>query len=183
MRCGRGLVSFVAMKALLVALAFSAAAVAALGNTPGEVEVGRVLRESTMQGLMGPGRKLSAYRGKPLVINVWASYCGPCREEMGSLQRLAWRYGGREFNIIGVSTDDYVDRAEQFLKITNTSGFSNYIDHKLELENMLGANRIPTTLLVDANGKVLAKFVGTREWDSAESLALLSRHFKVKLAP
>jgi thiol-disulfide isomerase/thioredoxin len=170
------------MKALLVALALSAFALAS-GATPGEVEVGSVLREATMQGLMGPARKLSAYRGKPLVINVWASYCGPCREEMGSLQRLAWRYGGREFNIIGVSTDDYLDRAERFLQVTNTSGFANYIDHKLELENMLGANRIPTTLLVDANGKVLARFVGTRQWDSAESLALLSRHFKVKLAP
>jgi thiol-disulfide isomerase/thioredoxin len=172
-----------AMKALLLAIVVWAAAGAAFGSTPGEVAVGSVLREAPMRGLMGPPRKLSEYRGKPLIINVWASYCGPCREEMGSLQRLAWRYGGREFNIIGVSTDDYVDRAENFLKITNTSGFSNYIDQQLMLENMLGANRIPTTLLVDAKGKVLARFVGTREWDSAESLALISRHFALKLKP
>jgi thiol-disulfide isomerase/thioredoxin len=171
------------MKSLLVAILVWAAAAAALGKTPGEVDVGSALREVPMQGLMGPGRKLSAYRGKPLIINVWASYCGPCREEMGSLQRLAWRFGGREFNIIGVSTDDYVDRAENFLKITNTSGFANYIDQKLVLENMLGANRIPTTLLVDPNGKVLAKVVGTRQWDSPESLALISKHFGLKLKP
>jgi thiol-disulfide isomerase/thioredoxin len=171
------------MKAAIVAILVWTAACSAFGKTPGEVEVGSVLREVPMQGLMGPPRKLSAYRGKPLIINVWASYCGPCREEMGSLQRLAWRYGGKDFNIIGVSTDDYVDRAERFLQVTNTSGFANYIDHELQLENMLGANRIPTTLLVDANGKVLARFVGTRQWDSAESLALIARHFKLKLAP
>jgi thiol-disulfide isomerase/thioredoxin len=178
------LVSFPAMKTLLLALLVGAAVVpAASARTPGEVDVGAVLREAPLQALMGPARQLSDYRGKPLIINVWASYCGPCREEMGSLQRLAWRYGGKEFNIIGVSTDDYVDRAENFLKITNTSGFSNFIDRKLMLENMLGANRIPTTLLVDARGRVLAKIVGAREWDSPESLALISKHFRVKLAP
>jgi thiol-disulfide isomerase/thioredoxin len=178
------LVSFPAMKTLLLALLVGAAVVpAASARTPGEVDVGAVLHEAPLQALMGPARQLSDYRGKPLIINVWASYCGPCREEMGSLQRLAWRYGGKEFNIIGVSTDDYVDRAENFLKITNTSGFSNFIDRKLMLENMLGANRIPTTLLVDGKGRVLAKIVGAREWDSAESLALISKHFRVKLAP
>ena len=153
----------------------------AFAGTPGEVEIGSVLREVQMQGLMGPSRKLSEYRGKPLIVNVWASYCGPCREEMGSLQRLAWRYGGQQFNIIGISTDDYVDRAQLFLKVTNTTGFSNYIDQKLVLENMLGANRLPTTLLVDAKGKVLAKFVGGRQWDSAESLAVISKTFRLRL--
>ncbi|HKB55914.1 MAG TPA: TlpA disulfide reductase family protein [Ramlibacter sp.] len=171
------------MRARLLPLLLWLAAAAAFARTPGEVEVGSMLREVEMQGLMGPSHKLSDYRGKPLIINVWASYCGPCREEMGSLQRLAWRYGGAQFNIIGVSTDDYVDRAEMFLRITNTSGFSNFIDHKLMLENMLGANKIPTTLLVDGSGKVLARYIGTRQWDSPESLSLISKAFGVRLAP
>jgi thiol-disulfide isomerase/thioredoxin len=170
------------MRTLFVAvLVWLAAATVAFGMTPGEVEVGSVLREVQMQGLMGPTRKLSEYRGKPLIINVWASYCGPCREEMGSLQRLAWRHGGQQFNIIGISTDDYVERAQMFLKITNTSGFSNFIDQKLVLENMLGANRLPTTLLVDSRGKVLARIVGSRQWDSPESLGLISKAFGVRL--
>jgi thiol-disulfide isomerase/thioredoxin len=170
------------MKALFLSvLVWLAACPASFAGTPGEVEIGSVLREVQMQGLMGPSRKLSDYRGKPLIINVWASYCGPCREEMGSLQRLAWRHGGQQFNIIGISTDDYVDRAQLFLKVTNTSGFSNYIDQKLVLENMLGANRLPTTLLVDAKGKVLAKFVGGRQWDSAQSLAVISKTFGLRL--
>ena len=64
---------------------------AVFAKTPGEVEIGSTLREATMQGLNGPARKLSEFRGKPLIINVWASWCGPCQQEMGSLERLAWR--------------------------------------------------------------------------------------------
>ncbi|HWI82978.1 TlpA disulfide reductase family protein [Ramlibacter sp.] len=171
------------MKAVFLALLLGLvqAATPALAKTPGEVEVGATLREATMQGLAGPSRKLSEYRGKPLIINVWASWCGPCREEMGSLQRLARRYGGRQFNVIGISTDDYVDRAEMFLRVTNTTAFRNFIDQRLFLEHMLGAERLPLTLLVDANGKVLAKYVGAKEWDSPPAIAAISKAFGVKL--
>ena len=103
---------------LLLAL-FAAAAPASA--TPGEVETGAILREATMQGLSGPSRKLSEYRGKPLIINVWASWCGPCRAEMGSLERLYRRHGGKNFAMIGISTDDYPDRAKAFLQQSPTS--------------------------------------------------------------
>lgn len=170
------------MKAVILFLLIGLAGLAApvFGKTPGEVEVGQVLREAPMQGLSGPSRLLSGYRGKPLVINVWASWCGPCQEEMGSLQRLSRRYGGRQFNVIGVSTDDYVDRAELFLKKTGTT-FDNYIDTRLFLEHMLGAERLPLTLLVDAQGRVLAKFTGAKEWDSPEMVALIGKAFRIKL--
>jgi thiol-disulfide isomerase/thioredoxin len=163
---------------MLVLLA--GAASPAFARTPGEVEVGGVLREAPMQGLSGPSRMLSDFRGKPLIINVWASWCGPCRQEMGSLQRLARRYGGKQFNVIGISTDDYTDRAELFLKLTNTS-FSNFIDSKLALEHMLGAEHLPLTLLVDAQGRVLAKHTGAKEWDSPEAMGLISKAFGIKL--
>src|ERR1700692_4064433 len=63
---------------------------ASVAGTPGEVAIGDTLREATIQGLNGPPRRLSEFRGKPLIINVWASWCGPCRAEMASLERLAW---------------------------------------------------------------------------------------------
>src|SRR5262245_22253675 len=87
----------------------------ASAKTPGEVEIGGALREAQRQGLSGPSRKLSEYRGKPLIINVWASWCAPCRQEMGSLERLS-RRGGKRFTVIGISTDDYPDRAQSFLQ-------------------------------------------------------------------
>ena len=165
---------------LLGLLFLAAASPVAYARTPGEVDIGGVLREARMQGLSGSTKKLSDFRGKPLVINVWASWCGPCRQEMGSLERLARKYGGKQFNVIGVSTDDYEDRARGFLKAYKIT-FSNFIDHELFLENMLGADRLPLTLLVDSNGMVLDKHYGAKEWDSPEALALISKTFQVKL--
>ena len=60
-------------------------------------------------------------KGKPLIINVWASWCGPCRAEMGSLDRIAKRHNGRQFHIIGISTDDYADKAQRFVTGTGIS--------------------------------------------------------------
>ncbi len=141
---------------------------ATLAATPGEVVPGATLREARMHGLNGPDRALSQYRGKPLLINVWASWCGPCRQEMGSLERLAWRDQGKRFTVIGISTDDSEAAAKRYLQQANAT-LNHYLDHALELENMLGAERLPLTVLVDGRGKVLGKFYGAREWDNAES--------------
>lgn len=146
----------------------------------GEVPIGGTLREAQMNGLSGAGASLSSYRGKPLVINVWASWCGPCRDEMGSLQQLASRYDGKQFNVIGISTDDYREQAAAFLKESNTT-FTNYIDDHQLMENMLGANRIPLTILVDADGKVLDKINGAHDWASPESLELIGKTFGIAL--
>ncbi len=150
----------------------------AAAKTPGEVEIGATLREATLQGLSGPSRKLSEFRGKPLIINVWASWCGPCRQEMGSLERLSRSKLGKQLTMIGISTDDYPEAARGFLQKSRTS-FSHFIDSNLLLENMLGADRLPLTLLVDAQGRVLAKHYGAQEWDSPEFLKLVAKAFHI----
>lgn len=149
-------------------------------KTPGEVDIGSTLRDLPMQGLNGPTKKPSDFRGKPLIINVWASWCGPCRTEMGSLDRLAKRYG-KQFTVIGISTDDYPQNARMFLQKSGTS-FPMFIDDKpWPLENMLGANRLPLTVLVDTDGKVLGKYYGAHEWDSREAVEAIARTFRLKL--
>jgi thiol-disulfide isomerase/thioredoxin len=153
----------------------------ASARTPGEIPVGGVLREATLQGLNGPSRKLSEYRGRPLVINVWASWCGPCVEEMASLERLAWTEDRIAFAVIGISTDDYPDRALAFLNRSNAT-LRHFIDQAQKMENMLGASTIPLTVLVDAKGHVLDKIYGARQWDSPESLQLISRTFRTPKA-
>ena len=150
----------------------------ASASTPGEVTVGGSLREATLQGLTNKSRKFSEYRGKPLIINVWASWCGPCREEMGSLERLSKRYGGRKFQVIGISTDDDANAAATYIKEAGVS-FETFIDSKVFLENMLGANTIPLTLLVDSNGRVLRKVRGSHEWDSPEYVAFIAETFGI----
>lgn len=168
------------MKATLLLALWMGLLPPALAAVPGEVPVGGILPEAPLYGLTLDYRKLSEFRGKPLVINVWASWCGPCRDEMGSLDRLARKHNGRQFHIIGISTDDYADKAQRFVLGTGIS-FDNYLDKNLLLETMLGANRLPLTVLVDARGKVLKKVYGAREWDSPENKALLARTLGVRL--
>jgi thiol-disulfide isomerase/thioredoxin len=158
----------------LLFLAFGQASGA---TTPGEVPVGGTLREITLQGLNGPSRRLSAFRGRPLIINVWASWCGPCRAEMASLERLSWE--GQQFAIIGISTDDYADQAKRLLKNTNAT-INHFIDHDLLVENMLGASQLPLTVLVDPDGRILKKIYGARQWDGADELRLIREAFHAK---
>ena len=165
---------------LLVFVGLLGISTTAFANTSGEVEIGGYLREATLNGFNGHSRKFSDYRGKPLIINVWASWCGPCRAEMGSLERLSRRYGGKQFNVIGISTDDYGSAAAAFIRKSGVT-FENYLDSKVFLENMLGANMIPLTVLVDAHGRVLEKIRGYHEWDSPEFVEAIGRTFRIKM--
>jgi thiol-disulfide isomerase/thioredoxin len=170
---GRLLVALLSLCLLLPAMVHA--------RPPGEVRTGELLRDAWLDGLNGPSRRLADYRGRPLLINVWASWCGPCRMEMASLERLAWREGRLPFAMIGISTDDYPDRARAVLERSNAT-ISHFIDHSLAMETMLGADHIPLTVLVDADGRVLRKVYGAREWDAPDSLQLIARTFGAKKA-
>ncbi len=146
---------------------------------PAEVKVGALLPDVAMSGLNGPDRRLSSYRGRPLVINVWASWCGPCRAETASLERLAWLDLPERFAVIGISTDDYRENALRWLRASNAT-VSHFIDRQLELESLLGARTIPLTVLVDAEGRVVSKVSGAKEWDGPEMRALVKRAFAAK---
>ncbi len=129
-----------------------------------------------MAGLNGPQRSLSSYRGRPLIINVWASYCGPCRAEAASLESLAWSEAGSRYTVIGISIDDDRGAALRWLRQSNAT-VNHYIDSRLTLEHMPGASTIPLTVLVDAGGRVVARFHGARQWDSVESIRTIERAF------
>lgn len=168
------------MKYLFTILIFLLAGIpSAIDANPAEVSVGSQLRNAPMHGLTGDSEFISRYLGKPLIINVWASYCGPCLTEMGSLERL-WQRHGDQFNVIGISIDDYRERAEVFLAKAGTT-FPHYIDRQLMLENMLGAKTIPLTLLIDAEGRVLKKVRGAQEWDSPEIIATIGQIYEIEM--
>ncbi len=153
-------------------------AMAVAQASPPLVEVGHVLPDVVMSGLNGPNKALSSYRGRPLIINVWASWCGPCRSEAASLERLTWSEAGSRYTVIGISTDDERSAAVQWLRHSRAT-ISHYIDSgpRWTLEHMLGASTIPVTVLVDTDGRVVARFRGARDWDSAESIQLIKRAF------
>jgi len=168
----RAILQFVFLASTISATAFA--------GTPGEVAIGSYLREAKLHGFSGETKRFSDFKGRPLIINVWASWCGPCRAEMGSLERLARRYGGKQFNVIGISTDDDGNAAAAYIKKSRIT-FENFLDSNVFLENMLGANTIPLTVLVDEHGRVLEKVHGAYEWDSPEALDAISETFHIKL--
>jgi len=173
-----------ALVACLGALAAAGVTLARAADAPpppAEVPLGVVLPDVPMDGLNGPARRLGSWRGRPLIVNVWASWCGPCRAETASLERLAWLPTERPFAIIGISTDDYRERALRWLHASRAT-LSHFIDHGLQLETLLGARQLPLTVLVDAAGRVVQRVYGAREWDSAESQALVRRAFAAPAA-
>ena len=151
-----------------------------LTGSPNEISKGGYLRDVILDGLNGKSKTFSDFKGKPLIINIWASWCGPCRAEMASLERLALRYNRKDFIIIGISTDDYRSKAVALIKQTGIT-FDNFLDHKLLIENMLGAKTIPLTILVDVDGRILKKVRGAREWDSPEVIDAIGDVFHIKL--
>lgn len=154
------------------------AASTAAAPPPAMVAVGKALPNVLMTGLNGPHRPLASYRGRPLIINVWASWCSPCRKEAASLERLAWSEAGGAYTVIGISTDDDRHAALEWLGHSNAT-LNHYIDTapRWTLENLLGASSIPLTVLVDANGRVVARFRGARDWSTPESLRMIESAF------
>lgn len=135
-------------------------------------EIGMTLPDAPLRGLRGDFHRLAETRGRPLVINVWASWCGPCRAEMASLERLS-RLAPDKLKVIGVSTDDDANLAREFVARAGVS-FPSYHDADQNLERRIfGAAAIPVTLVVDAQGKIVQRVVGAREWDSLQSVALI----------
>jgi thiol-disulfide isomerase/thioredoxin len=160
------------------ALFASTTAVPAPLAAPALVPIGHPVPDFRMAGLNGPPKSLAGFKGRPLIINVWASWCSPCRKEAASLEQLAWSEKGAPYTIIGISTDDERSNALAWLKQSNAT-LTHFIDSAPHwpLEKSLGASSIPLTVLVDATGRVVGRFRGARDWNSADSVKLIERTF------
>ena len=163
---------------LVLSVALNSAAQVVGAAAPSTVAIGGVVREATLDGLNGPSRRLSEFRGRPLIVNLWASWCGPCRAETASLERLAWHDEAQRFRIIGISTDDVRADALGWLSHSNAT-IPHFLDHNTVLETMLGATHIPLTVLIDADGRILERVYGERVWDSPGEIARIRRAFRL----
>ena len=152
------------------------------GKAYAPIREGDYLPNTYLQGLRGVSRETADFAGAPLLINVWASWCSPCRAEMASLERLAWMDDVGDVVIIGVSTDDSRERAEAYLDSINPT-ILHFLDVDLRIEKMLGATRIPLTVLVNAQGQVVKKVYGAKSWDDPTAVNMIRTLFSDAGAP
>ena len=115
--------------------------------------------------------KLSDYRGRVVFLNFWATWCPPCRDEMPSMERLHKLLGGRGLEIVAVDLQEPKDTVQKFVK-DNSLTFTVLLDAQGAVGGAWGAQSIPTTYLIDRKGRILARSVGGRQWDSADMVAL-----------
>jgi len=117
--------------------------------------------------------ELSELRGKLVLVNLWATWCEPCLREMPSLERLQSRLGER-IAVLAVSEDRGGNKAvEPFIAKLGLKSVKIYIDPKSEVGHAFGARGLPTSFLIDREGKVLGRVEGAAEWDSPKILGVL----------
>jgi cytochrome c biogenesis protein CcmG, thiol:disulfide interchange protein DsbE len=97
--------------------------------------------------------KLSSFKGKPVLIDFWATWCGPCRETMPELQKLHQEFGPKGLEIIAISSDPE-PAVEKFLK-DNPYTYPMYIDLDNSANTKFGVTGLPTSFVLDRNGKVI----------------------------
>jgi len=127
----------------------------------------------------GDGRPahLSSFRGKVILLNVWATWCGPCRKEMPALDRLQANLGGADFEVIAVSIDrDALPAVKAFYRQTGLGQLRTYSGEAGQIMSSLGIIGIPTTLLIDRQGKEIGRAIGPEEWDSPVLTQIIRDH-------
>ena len=116
----------------------------------------------------GRGIDLSGLIGRPVIVNLWASWCGPCREEMPVLQAAHQQYGER-VQFLGVDTKDTTDSAADFLGVVGVT-YPQVSDADGELLNHLGLPGLPVTVALDPDGRVVDTHVGQLDTESIDDL-------------
>ena len=124
----------------------------------------------------GKTMSLSSFRGRAVLLNIWATWCAPCRKEMPALDRLERKIGGPEFQVLALSMDGGgLDRIQAFYAQIGIKSLRIYLDRNSAATTSLGIIGLPTTLLIGAEGAEIQRWVGPAEWDSPEIVQLIQR--------
>jgi cytochrome c biogenesis protein CcmG/thiol:disulfide interchange protein DsbE len=115
------------------------------------------------QVLVPPATRLAAVRGRPVVVNFWASWCGPCRQEAPQLARLSRRLGSRA-TLVGVDWNDARASARAFIRRYGWT-FSNLRDGNGEVGDRYRISGLPTTFILDGRGEIVRRLVGPQTAD------------------
>jgi len=125
-------------------------------------------------GVMGKLQGLSELKGKVVFLNFWATWCGPCRAEMPSMQVLYDSYNEKGLEILAVNCGEKQDQVLSFLK-ANKLSFPAALDADGKVSSVYGIQAIPTTYLSDRDGNIIARVMGSINWDTPKVRAALEK--------
>jgi cytochrome c biogenesis protein CcmG, thiol:disulfide interchange protein DsbE len=128
-----------------------------------------------LKNLGGGEAGLADYKGKLVLLNFWATWCIPCREEMPGMETLWQKYKEQGFVVVAVSVDDgSKKRVETFTKLLDLS-FPVLLDPESEVSDLYKVSDMPTSFLIDRNGNIISRIVGTEEWSSPEAAQFVEK--------
>lgn len=137
----------------------------------------RVVPDIAFQDVQGGKHTFAEFRGKAVLLNIWATWCAPCRKEMPTLDRLQSKLGSDHFQVVALSIDrDGVSAVKSFYDEIGIRALAIYVDPTMDAQAKLGIVGVPTTLLVDREGREIARYTGPAEWDHADVVAMVQRY-------
>ena len=123
---------------------------------------------------MGGALTLDKWKGRVVLVNLWATWCAPCRKEMPTLADLQKQLGSRDFEVVAVSVDRKgIAASSAYLKETGADTLGLYVDETTKSLDDLQGLGLPLTVLVDRKGREIGRLLGPAEWNSAEAMALM----------
>ena len=130
--------------------------------------------QTPFQGADGAALTLADFKGKGLVVNLWATWCAPCVREMPSLNRLQKEVAADGIPVVAISSDrGGLDLVEVFMATHKLDALKPYLDPLGEFTRSTGGRGLPRTYIINAAGEVAASYVGPAEWDSPDLIAAI----------
>jgi thiol-disulfide isomerase/thioredoxin len=118
---------------------------------------------------------LSKWKGRVVLLNLWATWCAPCRKEMPDLSKLQAELGGPDFEVVALSVDRKgLEASLAFLKEVGVTNLTGYIEPDAKSLAVLQALGLPATILIDRNGMEAARLLGPADWASVEAKAVVN---------
>jgi thiol-disulfide isomerase/thioredoxin len=143
----------------------------------------KILPPLAFKDASGAAKSLADWRGRTVLLNLWATWCVPCRKEMPALDALEGKLGGADFEVVSINIDTRdPDKPKTWLKDVGINRLAYYADSNAkvfqDLKAIGKAFGMPTTLIVDPNGCELATLAGPAEWASDDAVKLVTAALK-----